>query len=64
MESEIGVSKQTGVNRKRWNGTRTEYTNNTIGPNDRDKSQARLAKTNESLGRRRAMEGISELCKK
>ena len=59
VESEIEVIKQTGINRKRQNVTRKQYTNNAIRPNDGDKSQTRQATTNELLRRRRAGKGLA-----
>ena len=49
MESEIEVIKQTGVNHKRRNSTKTADTSCIIGSNGGDKNQARRTKTNEML---------------
>ena len=53
VESEIEVNKQTGVNHKRWNSTKTAGASCVIGTNDSDKNLAPRTKTNEMLQRRR-----------
>ena len=59
VESEIEVTKQTGVNHKRRNSTKTADTSCVIGSNKRDENPARQTKINEMLRRRRVRKRLT-----
>ena len=63
-ESNIEVIKHADENHRRRNGTRAGYTNNAIGQNNIDKSQARRARTNELMRRRRTGKRLAKYARR